>query len=98
MRADTQQARRALDVVVIGRANVDIAVRIPRRPGRDETVLSSDLSIRAGGKALNQAIAVNRLGGRAALISKAGLDAWGNLLASTLSLAGVDTTHFRLVP
>ncbi len=76
-----------MDVVVIGRANVDITVRIPARPGRGETVLSSDLAIRAGGKALNQAIAVNRLGGKAALVSKAGEDPWGDLLTATLNEA-----------
>jgi ribokinase len=50
------------------------------------------------GKALNQAVAVNRLGGKAALVSKAGQDPWGDLLSATLHEAGVDTAHFQLVP
>jgi ribokinase len=96
--SDAITAGRVVDVVVIGRANVDITVRVPACPGPGQTVLSSDLAIRAGGKALNQAVAVNRLGGNAALVSRAGQDAWGELLTATLHEAGVDTMHFQLVP
>jgi ribokinase len=83
--------------VVIGRSNVDITARIPACPGRGQTVFSSDLAVRAGGKALNQAIAVGRLGGRAVLVSKAGQDALGDLLSATLRQAEVDTSHLQLV-
>jgi ribokinase len=87
-----------LDAVFVGRANVDLTVRIQFRPTVGRTAFGSELMVTAGGKSFNQAIAVSRLGGRTALVANAGADQWGNQLLSELTEAGVDTTCFRLLP
>lgn len=91
-------AASAADVIFVGRANIDIAVRVPFRPGPGQTAFGSELETTAGGKSLNQAIAVRRLGGRSALVANAGDDQWGSQLMRSLTEAGVDVTHFRLLP
>lgn len=86
------------DVVFVGRANIDLAVRIPYRPGPGQTAFGSELVSTPGGKSLNQAIAVARLGGRATLVANAGDDHWGRHLMTSLIEAAVDVTHFHLLP
>ncbi|SRR6266568_3048927 len=88
----------SLDVIFVGRANIDLTVRIPFRPAAGRTAFASELMVTAGGKSLNQAIAVSRFGGRAALVANAGADHWGDQLMRDLTEAGVDTTCFRLLP
>ena len=87
-----------VDVLVIGRANVDLTLSVPSIPERGRNVFSTGLTITAGGKGLNQAIAVTQLGGRSALIGNVGDDPWGQMLAATLADAGVDLSTFRLLP
>ena len=66
----------SFDVTIIGRANIDLTVRLPYHPspGARQTEFGSELVATAGGKSLNQAIAVARLGGRACLVANAGAD------------------------
>lgn len=85
-------------VVVVGRANVDLTVRVPRLPSAGRAVFSAGLVSAAGGTGLNQAIAVARLGGRAALVANVGADRWGDELRGVLEGAGVDTSGFRQRP
>ncbi|WP_372432798.1 PfkB family carbohydrate kinase [Leucobacter chromiisoli] len=54
----------AADVVVVGSANVDLVVEVPRRPGSGETLLGSELRTFPGGKGANQAAAAGRAGAR----------------------------------
>ncbi|GGK76647.1 ribokinase [Sphaerisporangium melleum] len=84
-----------LDVVVVGSANVDLVVRVDRRPGRGETVLGSDLSTHPGGKGANQAVAAARLGARVALLGRVGADGHGRLLRESLERDKVDLGHLR---
>jgi ribokinase len=87
-----------VDVAVVGRANIDLTVRVPQRPSPGRTAFGTALITSPGGKSLNQAIAVAHLGGRVRLIANAGTDPWGEQLHQALRDAGVDTTSFRLVP
>src|SRR5579859_3655547 len=82
----------SVDVAVVGAANIDLVVHVPRLPTAGETVFASPLRMLPGGKGLNQAIAVAHLGGSAALVARIGDDAWGELLHDALVTAGVDTT------
>jgi ribokinase len=86
-----------VDVAVIGVANVDLVTRVDRLPREGQTVFGERLETLPGGKGLNQAIAVARQGGRAALVANAGDDPWGHLLLDALLDAGVDVTGFQLV-
>lgn len=81
------------DIAVVGSLNVDISVRVPRfvRPG--ETLRASGLTLGAGGKGVNQAIAAARLGGRVHLIGRVGDDEFASVPLGALREAGVDVTH-----
>jgi ribokinase len=85
-------------VVVVGRANMDLTVRVPRLPSAGRTVFSAGLVSAAGGKGLKQAITVARLGGRAALVANVGADRWGDELRAALEGASVDRSGFRQIP
>ena len=79
------------DVVVVGSANVDLVVSVPRHPAPGETVLGGDLRRSPGGKGANQAVAAGRAGARTALLGALGPDDGADLLLGSLHAAGVDT-------
>ncbi|MDA1000416.1 MAG: PfkB family carbohydrate kinase, partial [bacterium] len=64
-------------VLVVGSANVDFVVRVPRLPVPGETVLGGALERFFGGKGANQAVAAARAGGRVRLICRLGDDEAG---------------------
>ncbi|HHV42934.1 MAG TPA: ribokinase [Clostridiaceae bacterium] len=77
-------------IINLGSLNIDYTYRVPHfvRPG--ETLESSDFTTRAGGKGLNQSIAIARAG---CPISHAGIvGQGGKLLISELAKSGVDTS------
>ncbi|MCB1273802.1 MAG: ribokinase [Leucobacter sp.] len=78
-------------VVVVGSANADLVVRVPRRPGGGETLLGGDVQVLPGGKGANQAAAAARSGATTRFIGCVGDDANGAFLREQLELAGVDT-------
>lgn len=83
----------------VGRANVDITVRIPHRPTPGRTAFASSAAATTpGGKSLNQAVAAADTGAHVGLIGNVGADAWGRFLAQALEQAGVDTSCFQLIP
>lgn len=84
-----------MDIAVLGSANADLVVGVDRRPGPGETVLGSDLTVVAGGKGANTAVAAARLGGSVGLIGAIGPDAYGKLLVDSMRAAGVDVTRVR---
>jgi ribokinase len=83
-------------IAFVGRAVVDLTVRVPERAGAGRAAYGGPLVATAGGKAVNQAYAAARLGGDVALIANAGADHWGDLLVRTLD--GVNLDGFRLLP
>jgi ribokinase len=85
-------------IVVVGRANVDLTVRVPHLPLPGRTVFGSPLATSPGGKALNQAIAMARLGAHVDLIANVGADAWGEYLRDTVVAAGVGHASFHRLP
>ncbi len=79
-------------VVVVGSANVDLVVAVPRHPAGGETVLGGDLVRSPGGKGANQAVAAARAGGaRTTLVAALGRDDAADLLLTSLEGAGVRT-------
>jgi len=79
-------------VVVVGSANADLVVQVPRRPAGGETLLGGDLQLLPGGKGANQAAAAGRCGAQVAFVGCVGADANGGFLRAQLEAAGVDTT------
>lgn len=97
MNSDTPPKSPA-DVIVVGRANIDLTIRVPFRPGPGHVAFASDAAITPGGKSLNQAIAVARLGGRTCLVANVGDDPWGQLVTTHLTDAGVDVAQVQRCP
>ena len=78
-------------VCVIGSANVDYTMALPRLPRAGETVLNGQLLVNLGGKGANQAVAARRLGAEVRFLGAVGTDSAGEeiraRLAALLNLA-----------
>ena len=84
-----------MKVLVFGSLNIDHVYQVPHflRPG--ETMDSTAYSRNAGGKGLNQAIALARAGQDTAFAGAIGQD--GLFLRDALTVANVDTQHLQLL-
>jgi len=78
------------NVVVVGSANVDLVMRVPRLPAPGETVIGGTFSRAPGGKGANQAAAAATLGARTWLVGRVGRDDLGDWTRSDLQTIGVD--------
>ncbi|WP_290062560.1 ribokinase [Amycolatopsis solani] len=79
-------------VVVVGSANVDLAVDVPRPPKAGETILGNHLRRSPGGKGANQAVAAALAGGaETTFVGALGEDEGADLLLVSLGGAGVRT-------
>lgn len=87
----------AIDVGVVGSANLDLVATTDRLPGPGETVLGRSYAEHAGGKGLNQAVAAARSGARTAFVGALGRDAAGDALREVLDLEGIDRSAVATV-
>jgi len=76
-------------VLIVGSANVDFTVALPRLPRPGETVTEGTLLIARGGKGANQAVAARRLGADVRLIACVGDDASGREVREALAAEGI---------
>lgn len=72
-------------ILIIGSANADYVIHTDRLPKLGETLPGKNFSVNIGGKGLNQAIAVQKLGGQAAFIGAVGHDINGALLLKAMA-------------
>ena len=79
-------------VVVIGSANTDMVVKVPRIPAPGETVLGGRFVMAAGGKGANQAVAAARLGARVTFVGRLGRDMFGQQTEENLRREAIDTS------
>ena len=87
-----------IDVSVVGSLHLDIMVKAPRLPQRDETLVGSSWHYKCGGKGGNQAAAAARTGAKTAFGGQTGSDDFGSRLRANLAAAGVDVTHVDTDP
>ena len=80
------------DLLVLGSINQDIVAVVPRLPAPGETIGGGLLSVFAGGKGANQAVAAARLGSQTRIVSAVGDDDAGRRIRGELLAAGVDTS------
>jgi ribokinase len=80
-------------VVVVGSANTDLVIRVPRLPRPGETVSGTRFAVCAGGKGANQAVAAARAGARVAFIANIGSDDFGDAALAGLQRERIDTRH-----
>jgi ribokinase len=85
-------------IFVVGSANTDMIVRVPRIPAPGETVLGGEFRTAAGGKGANQAVAAARAGGDVLLVAALGADAWGDAALQGYVEDGIDVNLVRRVP
>ena len=85
-------------VLVIGSANVDLVMTVPRCPKPGESLIGTSFETIPGGKGANQAVAASRLGAATLFAGCVGDDAFGEMQRRTLSEAGVDVTHLKVHP
>ncbi len=76
---------------------MDFVAQVQSLPARGATVQGKDFQTLPGGKGANQAFAVGKLGGRAAMIGCVGADSFGAELKNNLAAVGVNTTHIQTV-
>ena len=81
-------------VLVIGSANVDFTVAVPRLPQEGETVLGGTLYMSHGGKGANQAVAARRLGAEVRFVGCLGRDAHGDQIVERLVEEGISADGF----
>jgi len=94
---DAGSARRRGSVVVVGSANVDHLLRVPRLPAPGETVLAHGGTRQPGGKGANQAVAAARLGAAVVFVGCVGDDEDGVLVLDALRAEGVDASEVEVV-
>ncbi len=80
------------EMVVVGSANLDLVVTVPRIPLAGETILGGDLQQIPGGKGANQAVAAARLGRSVSMVGRVGDDDAARLLRSAIQDAGVEAS------
>lgn len=79
------------DVLCVGHASLDLTMTVVRHPGPDEKCSATGLVQCGGGPAANAAVAVARLGGRAAFAGYLGEDVYGCEHLTELQREGVCT-------
>lgn len=79
-----------MNILVIGSANTDMVIRTDKAPLIGETVMGREFSVNSGGKGLNQAVAISKLGGNVSFLGLVGDDQNGKMLTDTLKDYGVN--------
>ena len=85
-------------VCVVGSANLDFTVALPRLPRVGETVSAGALLVNRGGKGANQAVAARRLGAEVRMIACLGDDDSGALIRRGLAAEGIGVDGLATAP
>lgn len=86
------------EVVVVGSTNADLLVQVAAHPAPGETVLGRSMTVLAGGKGANQAVAAARSGASTAFVGSVGDDEFADAALAGLRANGVDLSGLRIVP
>lgn len=89
---------RRWDLLALGDPCADVVIAMAEAPRFGEKVLGHSLGIFAGGTTANAACAFSKLGGRAAVYGRVGVDVHAAMLRQSLHDFGVDTKHLRTEP
>lgn len=81
----------SLEVVAVGRANIDVLLKVERLPAKNEHLMCQQGHVSFGGSAANFAAQSARLGVKTGLVCCVGDDVYGQLYLRELSRIGVDT-------
>lgn len=84
-----------MSVFVTGSLHLDVVLRAPHLPQRDETVAGSAVDYVFGGKGGNQAVAAARMGADVGLAGRIGADRFGEMIRDALVAGGVDIAQLQ---
>lgn len=84
-------------ICVLGSMNVDTSMLVSALPEVGETVAGRSVATSAGGKGLNQAVAMKRLGSEVSFIGALGADKNGELLRDLLIEENIDNQFVKVV-
>jgi ribokinase len=76
-------------IAVLASFNMDLVMRVERRPESGET-LQGDFAMHLGGKGFNQAVAARRLGAVVVVTGRVGDDDFGRMFLAALDDEGID--------
>ncbi|MFG0328611.1 MAG: ribokinase [Phycisphaerales bacterium] len=79
--------------VVLGSLNVDLVMRSPRLPVAGENIIGGPFEMIPGGKGVNQAVALARLGASVTLIGAVGADSFGAFMHEALARENLNLEH-----
>ncbi len=79
-------------IIVVGSCIIDVNFRAESLPARGECLVAINALTQLGGKASNQAIAIARLGGRPAIVTRVGDDPWARIALERWQREGINTT------
>ncbi len=85
-------------LLVVGSANLDLVLQVPRLPGPGETVLGGSFSRAWGGKGANQAVGAARLGAEVLFVGRLGRDREGQEFREALQKEGLDPVRLEEDP
>jgi ribokinase len=85
-------------ICVIGSANLDMTMALPRLPRPGETVAGGTLLVNRGGKGANQAVAARLLGAEVRMIGCVGGDSGGGQIREGLVQLGIGVDGLMTVP
>ncbi len=83
---------RKKSTIVVGSLNVDINLNVSDLPTPGKTLMAEQVQTQAGGKGVNQAVGLVRLGKPVHLIGKVGTDYESSIILKTLESHDIDTT------
>ncbi|MCR9089340.1 MAG: carbohydrate kinase family protein [Rhodobacteraceae bacterium] len=86
-------AAQAPELLCVGDIDMDLVIRVPHLPGRDEKISGDPVARAPGGMAANVAVGANRLGTPTRLVGAVGDDAMGREALGYLAREGVDLSH-----
>ncbi|SPJ24567.1 carbohydrate kinase family protein [Palleronia abyssalis] len=85
-------------LLCIGDIDMDIIIRVPSPPGRDQKVDGARVAQTAGGMAANVAVGASRLGTKTRLLGTVGDDAMGREALAALRREALDLSHVTNLP
>lgn len=90
--------KRTRKITVVGSLNIDTYLSVPHLPSEGTTVSTRTAAVHPGGKGINQAVGVAKLGHRVSLIGNVGSDMDADYIYKSLVQWGVDTTGIKRRP
>lgn len=84
------------NLFVVGSLHLDVIVKSPRIPQKDETIIGKSVEYVFGGKGGNQALAADQNGANTYFAGRVGSDSFAELLTSHLQLSSVDFSALQV--